>query len=199
MKLKEDGNVLFPVFLKLHQLNLLLIGGGYVALEKLEALLKNSPNAKVHIVGKEILQEEIKEMVDQHPFVTLDERPFAMSDLEGRDVVICATDQYQLHVEVKQACEARHILCNVADTPDLCDFYLSSVVKKGNLKIAISSNGKSPTLTKRIREYLEEAIPEDIDQLLDKLKEIRDQLKGDFEYKVKTLNEVTKSWKNKGK
>jgi siroheme synthase-like protein len=87
----------------------------------------------------------------------------------------------------------------VADTPDLCDFYLGSIVKKGDLKIAISTNGKSPTLSKRMRQYLEEAIPDDIQELLDNLRLLRDQLKGDFEYKVKELNKVTERWKDERK
>ena len=71
-------------------------------------------------------------------------------------------------------------------------------MKKGDLKIAISSNGKSPTLTKRIKEYLQEAIPGDVQSTLDQLQEIRNRLKGDFEYKVKELNKVTEAWLGKG-
>jgi precorrin-2 dehydrogenase/sirohydrochlorin ferrochelatase len=88
-------------------------------------------------------------------------------------------------------------LINVADTPELCDFYLGGVVTKGDLKIAISTNGKSPTLAKRIREMLEEAIPENINDLLENLNKLRKSLKGDFESKVEQLNEITKIWKSK--
>ncbi|MEO1097701.1 MAG: bifunctional precorrin-2 dehydrogenase/sirohydrochlorin ferrochelatase [Bacteroidota bacterium] len=189
-----EGNVLFPVFLKLDRLHTLLVGGGYVGLEKLEAILRNSPEAKVTICAKEVLQEKILTLAESHPHISIIARPYEKKFLKGKDVVIMATDSRDLHEKIKIHCRKRHILANVADTPDLCDFYLGSVVKKGDLKIAISSNGKSPTITKRIREYLEEAIPDDIQILLDKMKEIRDQLKGDFEYKVKELNRMTKSW-----
>jgi siroheme synthase-like protein len=81
----------------------------------------------------------------------------------------------------------------VADTPDLCDFYLGSIVQKGDLKIAISTNGKSPTLAKRIKEFLNEIIPDDIQQLLDNLQTYRNTLKGDFQDKVKELNDLTAS------
>ena len=124
------------------------------------------------------------------------EREFRRRDLRDKDLVFLATNDRSLHEKIKKITRRRHIMTNVADTPDLCDFYLSSVVKKGDLKIAISSNGKSPTLTKRIREYLEAAIPDDVQTLLDNLKEVRDQLKGDFEYKVKKLNQVTADWLN---
>lgn len=186
--------MLFPVFLKLHELETLVIGGGYVGLEKLEAIFKNSPQARVTLCAKEILQDDIRELTKNHRGLTLIEKPFRKKYLKGKDLVIMATDSRSLHDKVKKLCRKKHILANVADTPNLCDFYLGSVVKKGDLKIAISSNGKSPTITKRIREYLEEAIPDDVQQLLDKMKEIRDQLKGDFEFKVQELNRVTQNW-----
>ena len=190
------GNTLFPVFFKLHQLDVLVVGGGYVGLEKLEAILKNSPAARVTLVAAEVLQPDIYRLAEAHPHVRVVERAFRRRDLRDRDLVFLATNDRALHERIKKVTRQRRIMTNVADTPDLCDFYLSSVVKKGDLKIAISSNGKSPTLTKRIREYLEAAIPDDVQTLLDNLKEVRDQLKGDFEYKVKKLNEVTADWLN---
>ncbi len=192
----NTGNTLFPVFFKFHQLDILVVGGGYVGLEKLEAILKNSPATRVTLVATEVLQPDIYRLAEEHPNVRVIEREFRRRDLRDKDLVFLATNDRSLHEKVKQITRRRRIMTNVADTPDLCDFYLSSVVKKGDLKIAISSNGKSPTLTKRIREYLEEAIPDDVQTLLDNLKEVRDQLKGDFEYKVKKLNQVTADWLN---
>ena len=195
--MSSKGNVLFPVFIKLHEINTLVVGGGYVGLEKLEAILRNSPDANVLLVAKEILQEEIWELAKKHPNLQIIEKPYHRKYLRQKDLVICATDSRELHQKIKKQCRKKHILCNVADTPDLCDFYLSSVVKKGDLKIAISSNGKSPTLTKRFRQYFEESLPDSIQETLDNLENIRDQLKGDFEYKVNKLNEVTESWMKK--
>lgn len=202
-KSSKEGNVLFPIFIKLHQIETLIVGGGYVGLEKLEAVLRNSPDANVTLVGKEILQKDIRKLAKKHANVKVVEKPYHKKYLKNKDLVILATDSRKLHEKVKKQCRKRHILANVADTPDLCDFYLSSVAIKGDLKIAISSNGKSPTLTKRIRQYLEESLPNEIQDMLNNLEGIRDQLKGDFEYKVKKLNEVTSSWieekKKKGK
>lgn len=191
---QDTGNVMFPVFFKLHELELLIVGGGYVGLEKLTAILRSSPKANVTLVAKKILQKEIRKLAKKHPNVTLVERPFKKKDLKGKDLVILATDSKALHEKIKKRTKKKHILTNVADTPELCDFYLCSIVKKGDLKIGISSNGKSPTLTKRIKETLNDALPEEVDELLARLKEIRDQLKGDFEYKVKKLDEVTKDF-----
>jgi precorrin-2 dehydrogenase / sirohydrochlorin ferrochelatase len=75
----------------------------------------------------------------------------------------------------------------------LCDFYLGSIVTKGDLKIAISTNGKSPTFSKRFRMMLEEVLPDELPQVLNNLRTIRDNLKGDFNYKIKKLNEITEN------
>ena len=186
----NNGNLMFPVFLKLEQLRTLIVGGGFVGEEKLGAILKHSPNASVTMVAT-FFREGTLALANRFPNVTLIERPFEFSDLDQKDVVILATDSRKLHEEIKVETEKRHLLTNVADTPDLCDFYLSSVVKKGDLKIGISTNGKSPTLAKRMRQLFEEIFPDDTQALLDNLEIYRAQLKGDFEVKLKALNELT--------
>ena len=108
-------------------------------------------------------------------------------------MVIAATDDKKVNLQIRNEAKERFLLVNVADTPALCDFYLGGIVTKGNLKIAISTNGKSPTTAKRLRQLLEEVLPEEIDDLLDNLNAYRDTLKGDFEYKVKAMNEVTEA------
>src|SRR5690606_18258557 len=85
-----------------------------------------------------------------------------------------------------------YLLANVADTPDQCDFYLSSVVQKGNLKLGISTNGLSPTMAKRLREVLTEALPDNLETALQQLYTIREYLRGDFEQKVEELNQLTR-------
>ena len=188
-----ERNNLFPVFLKLESLDTLIVGGGHVGLEKLTAILKNSPHAKVSLVARTI-QEPIKTLAAQHENVTLFERNFKLWDLWNKDLLILAANNRSLHETIRKFARTRRVLINVADTPDLCDFYLGSVVTKGNLKIGISTNGKSPTISKRMREYLEEALPEETNDLLDNMNKIRERIKGDFNHKVKVLNEVTSSW-----
>jgi siroheme synthase-like protein len=80
----------------------------------------------------------------------------------------------------------------VADTPELCDFYLGSIVQKGNIKIAISTNGKSPTIAKRLKEVFEDMIPAEMEDVLDHLQTIRNRMKLNFQQKVRRLNEITK-------
>ena len=187
---KEIKNRLFPVFLKLEELDVLLVGGGNVGLEKLSAMLNNSPDTKVTMVA-DMFREELLEYVKGYPNVTLIKRKFEFNDLNDRDLVILSTDNPELHASIKRVTSERHILCNVADTPDLCDFYLGSIVQKGDLKIGISTNGKSPTMAKRMREFLDDIIPENIQQLLENLREIRKSIKGDFQEKIRIMNEVT--------
>jgi precorrin-2 dehydrogenase / sirohydrochlorin ferrochelatase len=188
-----DRNNLFPVFLKLESLDMLIVGGGHVGLEKLSAVLKNSPTAKITLVARTI-QKAIWELASEYPQVKLFERNFKLWDLWDKDLVLLATDNRSLHESIRKFARSRRLLINVADTPDLCDFYLGSVVTRGNLKIGVSTNGKSPTIAKRIREYLEEALPEDTNELLNNMQRIREKISGDFNHKVKVLNDVTASW-----
>ncbi|MGV3706805.1 MAG: precorrin-2 dehydrogenase/sirohydrochlorin ferrochelatase family protein [Arcticibacter sp.] len=183
------GNPLFPIFVKLHNLNLLLVGGGYVALEKLGALLANSPEANIRLVAPEISPDVMSVLETHHiPYLV---RPFEASDLEGIDLAIVAINDSEISSRIASVCKEKKVLTNVADKPELCDFYLGSIVQKGNLKIAISTNGKSPTIAKRIKEVLNETIPEEMDELLNNMQRIRNSLKGDFNDKVKRLNDIT--------
>jgi len=186
------GNPLFPVFLQLNKLHVLLVGGGNVGLEKLTALLGNSPKATVTLVAREI-STDVRSYVADYPAVRLRERAFEEADLDGVDLVVVASNNPQLNAHIRNECRKRHFLINVADKPDLCDFYLGSVVKKGNLKLGISTNGKSPTIAKRIKELLNDALPDEIDETLTYMSQLRDLLKGDFNDKVKALNAHTAS------
>lgn len=187
---EREGNLLFPVFLKLEQMHLLIVGGGNIGHEKLSAVLRNSPATAVTVVAT-WFSDETKQLAAEYSNVRLIEKAFEPTDLDTADLVIAATGIRELSEEIIVEAHKRHILANIADTPDLCDFYLGSIVKKGDLKIAISTNGKSPTLAKRIREYLEEALPDTTQQLLDNLQQIRNQMKGDFQTKLQALNELT--------
>lgn len=185
-------NTLFPIYVKLDQINTLLIGGGPVGLEKLQALLSNSPNAKVKIIARDVI-DEIVALVNSNELLSLEIREFQERDLDGMDLLIMATNNPEFNEEVKQLAKSRHLLINVADKPDLCDFYLGSVVQKGNLKIGISTNGKSPTIAKRLKEFLNELLPEEIDETLNLMASYRNSLKGDFQRKVTVLNAHTES------
>ena len=186
-----ETNELFPVFFKLNQLRILIVGGGYVGMEKLEAVLSNSPRALVKLVAITI-SYEIKQLAVSYPNLTLVEKPYDSSVFEDVDIAIVAINEPLISSEIARDARIKKILVNVADKPALCDFYLGSVVKKGNLKIAISTNGQSPTIAKRLKEVLNDAIPDEMNSLLDNMKNIRSKIKGDFAEKVRQLNEITK-------
>ncbi len=190
----EERNPLYPVFLKLHRLHLLIVGAGEVGYEKLSFILKSSPAAHITVVATWV-SDEVQVLLDSMPGhrVTVHRRPFAPDDLAGKDLAIAATNIADLNRRIHREAKSRAILINVADTPDLCDFYLGSIVTKGQLKVGISTNGKSPTLAKRFRQWLEANLPEETDQLLANLYQVRGRLGSDFSEKVRRLNQITSS------
>ena len=190
-KIKESKkNPLFPVFLKLDRVHILLVGAGYVGFEKLNALLANCFEAHICIVADQV-SPDVFQLAAQAPHVEILERKFEDSDLEGISFVILASNDPALHIYIAELATERGLLLNVADTPDLCDVYLGSVVQKGDLKVGISTNGKSPTIAKRLKEVLQDAIPDEIDDTLQYMHQIRNRLNGDFAGKVRQLNALT--------
>lgn len=183
-------NTLFPIFVKMNQIETLLVGAGPVGLEKLQAIFRSSPLAKVKIVAEQIIPEVFEFIADKET-IQLERRSFQESDLDGKDLVVVASNNPELNMQIREFTTKRHILLNVADKPNLCDFYLGSIVQKGNLKIGISTNGKSPTMAKRLKEFFNEILPEEIDETLELLQEYRNQLRGDLEHKIKQLNAHT--------
>ena len=185
-----ERNELYPIFVKVHQLNVLIVGGGNVGLEKLSFLLKSSPNAQVEVVALSFL-EDLKALAAKHPSVILTTKAYDPSDLEKRHLVIGCTDNLDVNLQINREAKERYLLVNIADTPNQCDYYLGGIVTKGNVKIAISTNGKSPTMAKRIRQFLEEVLPNDINELVDNLNKYRKTLKDDFQEKVEIMNKLT--------
>lgn len=187
----NERNNLYPIFIKMHSINTLIVGGGYVALEKLTFLLKSSPNAKVTMVAN-FFRPDVITLAKQFD-VKLVKMSYHDSFLLDQDLIIAATDNPEVNKQIYNDAKSNHILVNVADTPELCDFYLGGIVTKGHVKVAISTNGKSPTTAKRLRQFFEDVIPENIDDLVQNLNRFRKTIKGDFEHKVQTLNNVTKT------
>lgn len=189
-------NTLFPVFFRTDKIKLLIVGGGAVGTEKVTAILKHCPDAQITVIAPEI-REEILDLSKQHSGLKFKYKSYEKMDLAGHNLVISATCFIDLNAQVQRDCNEAAILCNIADTPDRCDFYMCSVVTKGDLKIAISTNGKSPTMAKRIREWMEDILPENLQRVLDNLQTLRERMKGDFESKVKELDEITSVMRKK--
>ncbi|MCL1669952.1 TSUP family transporter [Elizabethkingia ursingii] len=194
------SNSLYPIFVKLESLSLLVIGGGKIALEKLNSVLVNAPKTSVKLVAKEIIPE-VRALQQEYKNLILEQRAYTYADFDTADLVIAAVNDLVAAEQIRNDARLKGVLVNIADKPELCDFYLGSIVRKGELKIAISTNGKSPTIAKRLREILTETIPDEVDEVLDNMQNIRQQLKGDFDYKVQELNRLTTEYlsKDKGK
>jgi uncharacterized protein len=187
---ETGGNLLFPVFLKLNQLHTVLIGAGNIGLEKLTAIVNNSPLSTVTVIARTFLPQ-VHLLANEYKGINIATKSFEEADLDNANLVIAATSDNELNELIVQAAHKRNLLVNIADKPALCDFYLGSIVQKGDLKLAISTNGKSPTVAKRLKEVLNESIPAGIDTTLQQIAELRKTLSGDFANKVKKLNEVT--------
>ncbi len=172
-------------------MHVLLVGAGKVGLEKLQAVLNNAPATSITIVADEI-NEDVKKIADENSNILLIQRKFEPDDLNEKDIVVVAVNDSNVSTYVSVLARQKKLLVNVADTPELCDFYLGSIVQKGDLKIAISTNGKSPTVAKRLKEQINSMIPDEIDSVLQNMHIIRKDINGDFAEKVKQLNEVTK-------
>ncbi len=184
-----EQNTLYPIFLKSSQLNILIVGGGYVAEEKLHFLTKSSPDAKVTMVSP-MFREATKALANKfHVKMIVDQ--YNANYLYGRHMVIATTDKPEINLRVYQDCRKLNTLVNVADNPPLCDFYMGGIVTKGHVKVAISTNGKSPTTAKRLRQFFEEVLPTDISKMVENLNAYRKTIKGDFEEKVNKMNEIT--------
>jgi siroheme synthase-like protein len=186
----ENSNQLFPVFLKLNNLHTVLIGAGNIGLEKLNAVLQNAPFAHVTVVAEQVLPA-VQLLAADYPNVAIKQQTFTEKDLNEADLVIAATGNELLNNYIRKQARSRRLLINVADKPALCDFYLSSVVQKGDLKIAISTNGKSPTIAKRLKEILNNGLPDELNTTLQQVNHLRNSLNGNFSDKVKQLNRIT--------
>jgi siroheme synthase-like protein len=143
---------LFPAFLKLDNRPVLVVGGGAIASSKIPALL--DAGARVTVVAPK-LNCDLAERVRNRQIEWLP-KPFEPDDLNGKFLVVAATALHDVNESVFQEAETRHVLCNAVDDIDHCHFYYGSIVQRGDLQIAISTNGKSPALSQRLRKELEQ-------------------------------------------
>lgn len=185
-----ERNNLYPIFLKASNLHILIVGGGNVAEEKLTFLTKSSPDAKVVMVAP-MFRDATVQLANTFG-VELITDVYHPKYLADKHMVIATTDVPEVNIQVYTDCRKQSKLVNVADNPPYCDFYMGGIVTKGNVKIAISTNGKSPTTAKRLRQFFEEVIPDDISKMVENLNAYQKTLKGDFEEKVEKMNEATK-------
>jgi precorrin-2 dehydrogenase/sirohydrochlorin ferrochelatase len=146
---------LFPMFLKLAGKPCLVVGAGRVGEPKIGALI--STGARVQVVATEA-SERIREWAADGT-IDLELRRFSPNDLDGKFIAVIATSSQSLNEFIYREAVRRGVLCNVVDVPEYCDFFYPAVVNRGDLQIAISTAGQSPSLAQKLRQQLERQFP----------------------------------------
>ena len=142
---------LFPMFLKLKGKRCLVVGAGNVGEPKIEGLLETG--ALVRVVALQA-SPVVREWA-RGGKIELELRAFTADDLRDVFLAVVATSSRSLNERIYHDAQVRGVLCNVVDVPDLCDFFYPSIVRRGDLQIAVSTAGQSPSLAQKIRQQLE--------------------------------------------
>jgi precorrin-2 dehydrogenase/sirohydrochlorin ferrochelatase len=160
---------LFPIFLKLAARPCIVIGAGHLAESKIESL--QAANARITVIAPEA-SERIQNLAAAGEIQYL-KRPYADGDLTGNFLVVAATNVPAVNRAVFQEATEKGVLCNAVDDPPFCDFYFPSVVRRGDLQIAISTAGASPALAQKIRKDINAQLPLDAGEWLSDLGNLR--------------------------
>lgn len=170
-------NKLYPIFLKLEKKRVLVIGGGIVALQKVQTLLNTE--AEIIVVAPTIV-DELKACRGEFPdirHIKFVEREYEFGDEEEMHMVIAATDIPELNQQIANRCRDQMILVNSVDDPENCDFYVPSVIEADDIKVAISTNGKAPAIAQRIRLDLQQTIESKYQACVDLVVKFRSAVK----------------------
>ena len=162
----------FPFFVDVENQNCLVVGGGVVALRKIEKLLPFNPNITVVSpkIHKEILSIENINIIN---------RKFDFNDLKEKSFVITATDDKVLNKEIYNSCKENNIPVNTVDDKDNCSFIFPGLAKNNGVTVAISTSGKSPLYAKYLRKKIENLI-QDSESIVDNLSKYREKIKNEI-------------------
>lgn len=159
----------YPAFLDLRGKKCLVIGGGEVATRKIKTLL--DVRADVTVICPQYTRK-LQELEEQHLLIIINEE-YREEHLKNFFLVICASDKREVNQQVYMDCVSRNLLVNVVDDPERCNFFVPSVVSRGPLSIAISTEGKSPAFARRLREELERQYGSEYGEFLEVLGDLR--------------------------
>ena len=159
----------FPSYLNLDNKKILLIGGGNIALEKLEKLIDFTKN--ITVITKETSSSFLS--FTQKHNINIEQKSYKKGDIDGFDIVVVATDTPTLHKQIYEESRSSRVLVNSVDDTAYCDFIFPSYIKKGDLTISISTSGASPAMAKRIRKYIEKILPSNIAEFLKEMRDLR--------------------------
>jgi precorrin-2 dehydrogenase/sirohydrochlorin ferrochelatase len=159
----------YPIFINLKDKAVLVIGGGKVAERKVRSLLPCGP--QVRVVSPKATSG--LERLARDGRISYRARTFSVTDLKGARLVICATEDQAVNGRAAKEAAQRDIPCNVVDAPELGSFIVPSVIRRGDLTVAISTAGSSPALARKVRETIEGRVGPEYNEFLKLLKEAR--------------------------
>ncbi|HDP69267.1 MAG TPA: bifunctional precorrin-2 dehydrogenase/sirohydrochlorin ferrochelatase [Actinobacteria bacterium] len=177
----------YPVYLNLKGKKCVVIGGGNVAERKVLALI--GCGAKITVISPE-LGEDLNMLKIKGDIEHIG-REYRKGDLEGAFVVVGATDEPSVNKLVYEEANVLNLLLNIVDVPELCNFIVPSIVKRGDLKLSISTSGKAPALAKKIRLELEKIFGPEYEFYVNLLGETRERIK----QKYKSSDERNDAWR----
>ena len=179
----------FPAFLKLDNKKILIVGGGYIAYEKLDHLLDFTKD--ISVIALDLSDDMVKDIKKNN--LSFEKRAYRVGDIKDFAVVIVAVDDIPLQAEIFAESKKYNCLCNSVDSVDYCDFIFPSYIKKDDLTIAVSTSGASPAMAKHLRIYLQNLIPDSIGEFLKEMKDLRKTLPKGKE-RMKMLDEKAKNY-----
>jgi precorrin-2 dehydrogenase/sirohydrochlorin ferrochelatase len=162
---------MYPIFIKIKNKPCLVVGGGKVALRKINDLVSES--AQVTVIAPTILPEILESA--NRAAITVLHREYRPGDSKGFFLVFAATDNHHLNRSISEEI-GNSALFNSVDEPELCNFYSGAVIKRGKLRVAVSTSGAFPALTKKIKKDLDDCIPESYERLIEVLSQFRDRI-----------------------
>ncbi len=183
----------FPAFIKLDNKKILIVGGGYIAYEKLDHLLDFTQD--ISVISAEFSDEMMNRIQKEN--LHFEKRNYVQGDIKDFAVIIVAVDDIPLQAEIFQESKKYNCLCNSVDSVDYCDFIFPSYIKKDDLTIAISTSGASPAMAKHLKLYLKNLIPDSISEFLQEMKGLRKTIpKGKERMRMldKKAQDYIKSW-----
>ncbi|EMK11654.1 MULTISPECIES: precorrin-2 dehydrogenase/sirohydrochlorin ferrochelatase family protein [Leptospira] len=186
----------YPAFLNLENKNILLIGGGKVAFEKLPHLIDSG--AKITLITLEACRE-VAQVLEKHPEIKVEYRSVEFSDLQGKTLVFSATNDSNLNARLADYAHSWKIWINCADDPSNCDFYSAAVLDRGLVRVAISTEGNFAGISGAVKVVLEELIPDEHEEEFKELMQLRKELKSILpspESRRKVLKELLQNLKD---
>lgn len=181
---------LYPIFTDLAGRGVLVVGGGTVAARKVRRLVQ--AGARVTVVAPELCAGLRETAADPH--VDVMKREYRSADIEGKWLVVAATDDEELNRRVSAEAAAARIFCNVVDQPELCTFQVPARVRRGLLQIAISTGGASPALARRLRVELEDQFGPAYALLLETMADLREHVQAKYPDRPKRRRELLESF-----